>query len=713
MIPFARSLSLLAFAFAVSSCSKKTSEQENARVAPVVPTVLKSNQLAGTPSTFLSSQAQSPVHWQQWRPSLLEDAQQSQRLIVALVGSARFPGSTETLQAISNATNLVKRLNNDFIPVLIDGEISRDSMLLSAALSAELNEPIGFPFLVIISPDGAPVTWKVINYRDDQEVTDLFNQALEVIERLWHDDPTYVKKDSLGKLNTRRENPPQPEEEIKDPAERAARLTIAVQKICHLWDESTGTLDSLGGLFPSEALSLLSRASVAPSLPETLRSDCRDAAKGLAGILLKSAMIDPLDGGIYPARVGPSWNFTLSNRDCITQAEAILALVDLHQFTQQDGALSTALDAAAFAENDFLTRDGLFSITRQPKPSSPSRLMWSIGDISMALKDTEFEVWKAASDLRTLGNLPPEADPQRRTFRKNALHRGRSMEEVAAKLGIPVDETTALYASGRQKLLETREKLMPSPPKDDTPSALASFMMIRAYAQLFTATGDASWKEKAAQLGERCRTAFGQARFLNERPGATPDPMSDSRAYTYAMAARASLDLAAITLDDQWNRWAVDLMTLLGENFVNQEGDRLSESREGFAIVPFPFEDRSMIFGPSTAGTLRQNLQSLIKTGQAIPPGLRHWTLALPPIDKLPVIFMDSINALIAEENSSTLLLAESADADTQAAATRLPLRKIERKIDPSASDPIKFIAPGGEERILTSAGQVQALPGE
>ncbi len=707
-----RTLTATAALLALTACSDKKDAADSKTPEPVIASHLKANQLDGTPSTFLSGNAESPIHWQTWKPSLLEDADKAHRLIVAFVGSSRFPGSAETLAAIESSPALVADFNRYFIPVLIDGEISRDTMLLSAALASEVNESVGFPFMVVLSPDGAPVTWKVLNYRSNEDTLAQVSNALEVIKRLWKDAPDYVRTDSLAKLNRRREHPAKPEPLYESAAERRTKLIEAVQQISSLWDQSSGSLDTLGGLFPAEAMSLLARASRSETISPRLRKRCDAAASAMADQLLASAMIDPLDGGVYSGRIGPSWDFPIPARNCITQAEAVIAMVDLHQFANVPGAVEVATRAAEFAENMFATEDGLFAIRRVLAPSDPTEALWRVDDLELNLDADQFTVWKSMSDFKSLGNLPPEADPARRTFRQNSLRMMKTPEQVAAEVGMPVEDVKKHLEAGRKSLLKARATLHPLPPKDATPSATASFSMIRAYAALFTATGDENWKTKALKLGENCRDAFGQARFLNERPGANPDPMSDSRAFTYALAARASLDLAAITLDDQWTRWATDLMTLLGENFVSQEGDRLSESREGFAIIPFPFEDRSMIFGWSTAGIVRQNLQSFVKTGQPVPPGLRRWQQSLPPIDTVPVIFMDTIAALLAEFDAGTLYLGGEAPPEAIQAATALPLRAFERKIEATQSEAIKFVAPGGEETILPSADAVKDLAG-
>ena len=708
-----RPLLALLLAIGLSACGKKSDVSKGKTEDPVIPQALKSNQLRGTPSTFLSTHSDSAIHWQTWKPSILEDAEKSQRLIVALIGSARFPGSAETMNALESSPDLVSRLNEDFIPVLVDGEISRDTMLLSAALAAEQGMNIGFPFVVVISPDGAPISWKVMTYANDADTIDQFNSAVEIVSRLWNDSKDYVRSDSLNKLNRRRESPPEPEPSVEDPQERMARFTESIRQLTNLWDESTSSFDTLGGLFPSNLMTLMAHASQAKVLSPAIREKCTDVIRGMSSTILDSAMVDPLDGGIYSARIGPSWNYPMPTRDCITQADAIVSCVNLHSLCEVPNALMIAIKAANFAEESFQTSEGLFSITRAMAAVDPTSIMWNIGDIATNLSDEEFEVWKMTSDLKSLGNLPPEADPSRRSFRKNVLFNSLTSEEIAAQLGISAEEAAQRLESGRMKLVKARENLHPQSAKENTPSALASFQMVSAYCYLYTATGDSQWREKAEKLGSLCRKSFGEARFLNERPGSHPDPMSDSRAYTYSIAARASLDLASVTLDDQWNRWAIDLMTLLAENFANSDGTRLAESREGFEIIPFPFEDRAMIFGPSTAGMVRQNLQSLKNADFPVPPGLTRWLNSLPDLARNPIVYVDTLDALFAEAEAGGLFVGEKVPEEAREAVSRLPIRLFERKIGGTVPGAIKFIAPGGEESILKTASDVQALGGQ
>jgi hypothetical protein len=226
--------------------------------------------------------------------------------------------------------------------------------------------------------------------------------------------------------------------------------------------------------------------------------------------------------------------------------------------------------------------------------------------------------------------------------------------------------------------------------------------MISAYAALFTATGDAAYRDKALGLGEKCRTAFGASRFLNERPGDNPEQMSDGRAFTYTLAAQAALDLGGITLEDEWYQWAQDMSTLLGENFLI-DGERLVETREPARIVNLNFEDRLMVFGESTAGMVRINLGRLKALGFQTPPSLRPWTESLPDLKSYPIIHTDVVRALALEGSRAVVVAGTEAPGEIVGLISELPLECFERRSSQNLGEGVEVRDANGTRRSFSS----------
>jgi uncharacterized protein YyaL (SSP411 family) len=700
---------LAAFASALFFAACGDEQPADGGEAATVPETLRRNQLAGTPSTFLANAAASPIHWQRWNPEVLETARRANRPLFVIAGSARYPGCFETLRAIERKPALVRRLNEDFVPVLVDIEICRETALLASSLSAESNQPISFPFVFLVSPSGAPISWQPVNYADDRSVYEFFDNSASVVARLWQESPDYVKDDSRRKLESRQEAEYQPLPTVGERGDRETLYRSASRRLNSFYDEDIRTLFGSGGIFPHGLLDALALAAVNPELPADQREDSRSSLEGLLATLLASGMVDPLDGGIYRSRRLPTWYAPSRLRDCPGQARAIGVLSRISGLGLAEDALPVALRAAAFAEERFQLKDGLFSVCGVPGPSPDKEWMWTLDQLREALDKDEAKLWIEISASEELGNLPSESDPRRRYFRLNSLAVRHSPEDAAARVGLDPGRARALFESGREKLLAAREARFPAPELDATPSARASFRMISAYAWLFTATGDEAWLTKAVALGERCREAFGGSRFLNERPGENPEEMSDGRAFTYALAITAALDLGAVTLDDAWNLWAQDLLTLLGENFVAESG-KLVEARPEVRVIPISYEDRSMVFTESTAGLLAINLGRLRALGFETPPGLQSRIHALPPVHRRPIVHTDFIRSLALEFSRHTLAIGPEGPEPIRRRALTLPLESFERRASEAAGAAVRVTAPDGETTAVESADALEAL---
>jgi uncharacterized protein YyaL (SSP411 family) len=689
------------------SCKSEPSNEEQSRTPPEIVPELQKNQLAGEPSAYLSVAAESKINWQPWSPEILEFAQKSQRMIIVMVGSARYTGCFEALEALEKNPTLVRRINQEYVPVLTDIDLTRETSLLAYNLSAETRTPVSFPFIILLSPEGNPVTWHSVQYQSDRDLLAFFDNSLEVIGRLWNDSPSYALSDSAEKAELRRDNLRKPDEDVPEMAERQRQYEVAMRQLGSYYDDDLNAMAGSGGLFPFGIFDSLTLAIHDQSLPESQRKLYRETLDSFVQTLLKSAMVDPLDGGIHPARRGTSWNLVAGRRECSSQARAGRILARMHQLGDYPNTLEAAINTTRYAEERFQTPDGLFSLSEKPDDSDPKLWLWTVAQVSSVLSDEEFKVWKNYSELNEIGNLPSEADPDRTYFRLNSLTAARTAEEVSQATGIDLDQVRTLIESGRKKLNKARADRVQRSAPDPSPSALASFRMVSCYAALYTATEDSSYLEKAIKLGKASREHFLKNRFLNERPDAEPEGSSDGRAFSYAVAVQAGLDLGAVTLEDEWYSWAQDLTTLLSEHFVTEQG-RLMEVREVSKVVNIDYEDRMMVFDDSTAGLVRLNLQRLRAIGFQTPPALSPWLVSMPDLQKFPIVFTDSLIAISHEWNHTLVQIGPDAPEEVTNAVRTLPLQLFARRRMDSGG--VKITFNDGREVEVDQADDIKSL---
>ncbi|WP_193214093.1 DUF255 domain-containing protein [Luteolibacter marinus] len=696
---------LLAALLVNPSCRDHEATAVKAGKVPVVdPRLLENRMQAGAPQGLLASRADSPVHWQHWDPAVLTRASKANRLVVAFIGSATYPGCVDSLDAIDRNSALVARLNDEFVPVLVDLDLAREAGLAAGLLSQELKLPVGFPFLLVLSPTGNEVAWRPIHYRSEETIDDVFTASIDVVARMWQEDPEYVERNSTKDHANRLARLPRPDTSPPDAAVRSEFLTSSARQLVSLYDADIGTLSGTGGLLPIGILQCLASASLDPEMPRDVATRSGKAVAAFADNVLKSAMVDPLDGGIYASRRGKSWNLPTTNRNCMTQARAARAFVTLHAATAEPGALDAAVGAVRFAEEQFAVQDGLFANQRQPQPDTPNDGLWTLEQIESILTPKETELWTACCDLKALGNL---TDAGGDFFRLNSLGFRTGLREAAVSVGIDPADAAGILESGRLKLLAARQARQTASSPASAALAAPSFRMISAYAAVFTATGDSTFRDKAVALAGRCRETFAKGNLLVEQNPPLPAETCDARAFTYALAIQAALDLAEITLDENWRIWAGDLATTVAENFVTDDG-KLVEARPAVTPLQMPIEDRVMLFDDSTAGIMRMNLARLDSLGQPPPPAIAPWMTSLPPMGIFPVICTDSILATAFARSRVILELPADASAEWRDAVTRLPLDRIARRI--GTANAVSARRPDGSVMVIQDPGDLPKI---
>ena len=698
---------LLALAALGTSCRERGKAGANSAFNPVVAPELGQNAMSKAPQGFLSSRADSPVHWQHWEPEMLQRAGDARRLVFAFIGSSRYPGCVETLDAIDRDKMLAERLNREFVPVLVDLDLCPEAGLAASVLCQEIRMPVSFPFILVLSPDGNEVTWRPVPYSPETDLQEIFDGATDVVANMWRESPGYVERNSALDHANRLGRMPKADAIPATPEERDALLARSLRQLVSLYEQDAGTMSGAGGLLPLGILQCLASASLDPDTPPETARRSREVVGKFGRTILYSAMIDPLDGGVYSSRRGNSWDLPMIHRSCATQARAARALVTLYRATGDPRALEVALGAVKFAEEQYPAQGGLFASQRLPGKASTADWLWSLEQIDQTLAGPEAALWKALCGISGMGNLALEADPAREYFRLNSLGFRSTLAAAAEKAGISADEAAKLLESGRKKLLKARTARVPDRLPCPAASAAASFRMVSAYAALFTATGDPKWRENAVALAERSRQTFAPGNTVVEQSPGEPAAVCDARAFTYALAIQAALDLAEITLDEGWRIWAGDLATIAAEAFVDDAG-RLREARPGSTPLQLPAEDRVMLFDDSTAGMMRMNLTRLEALGQTPPPALAPWLRSLPPFTAAPVIFTDSILAASFTRSRVVVHLPENASEEWKEAACRLPLDRISRRV--GKVPVLKATSPDGKEIGLETPASLDAL---
>jgi hypothetical protein len=319
-----------------------------------------------------------------------------------------------------------------------------------------------------------------------------------------------------------------------------------------------------------------------------------------------------------------------------------------------------------------------------------------VEDVQKALGPEDAEWWIKATGMKGLGNLPSEVDPRREFFRCNTLSLARTVAQLAAEQSQPLDAFTPRFEVAKAKLLAIRNERMGKTLRDDTAHAASTFRMVSAYAAAFVATGDDAYREKAAALLQRARNAFAVGPRLREFTTDAPPAVGAGRAFLYALAMQAILDVAAISSDDQWLLWSEDLATTSAELFTGN--GFLKECPDDAKLIDLPVTDLVMLFDDSTAGLVSLAECRLAEIGRPLVAGFSQLATPMPTyaLDR-PVLHTDLLLATVARHYKVTAVYGADLSPALKLAVERLPLRVVQRR----AARPADQVPAGAVKLLL------------
>jgi uncharacterized protein YyaL (SSP411 family) len=686
---------------AAGSCRKR--EQVTVVAPPVVATELHANRVGDLPGAVYASQAQSRIHWQPWEPVTFERAQAAKRLVFVLIALPQYRSFYTVLNELERDAGLVATLNSKYVPVLVDGDAAREVGLLTADLASEFRRAVQLPMFVWMSPEANPVAWIPVVADRPGQVREVFDKSHAMVSRTWESSPEYVTANSALDNGNRRERIAKRWKADLASTEPAVDVIRALRQLSSLYDPVSRSFDEAGGLFPTGGLEALASAVLSPAVRDEIRARSLRTLREMMEDLLPSAMFDPLDGGLFAARRRGAWALPVFERDGARQAQAVAALCRVYHATGDDLVRERALGVLAHLEACNATPDGLFALGAGP--AQPARQwLWTVAEIQQALPPEDAAWWLKATSMRGLGNLPSEADPRREFFRCNSLGMGQRKAAIAAELGLAPEVFAARYEATRKRLLEVRTARMGEARKDEVAHAGTTFRMVSAYAAAYCATGDVTFRERAVKLLTNARQTFSDGANLWLYTTKTPPSIAAGRAFLYALALQASLDVADVTEDETWLRWADDLATTAAERFTAT--DFLKECPDNAEIIELPITDVVMLFDESSAGLISAAEGRLAARGRPLVASFSRLATPLPlfAVDR-PILYTDLIQATLVRHHAPLVVLGKELPEALKTAVTRLPLRLVKRRSATAADE-----VPAGAIKIKLADGTAQTV---
>jgi uncharacterized protein YyaL (SSP411 family) len=303
----------------------------------------------------------------------------------------------------------------------------------------------------------------------------------------------------------------------------------------------------------------------------------------------KGGIHDQVGNGFARYSVTKDWSLPHFEKMLYDQAQLLPVYLDAYLATKRSDLLNAVHDIATYltsppmhAESGgFFSSEDADSLYRSSdkEKREGAFYVWTLKEFQEILGDRDAEILARYYNVRDEGNVAPEHDAHDELINQNVLAiNNTTPEDVAKQFALSEDEVKSVLRSGRQKLLDHRNKERPRPALDDkivvswnglaigalarTAAAISSQDAERASTYIAAAEKAASFIQKEL-YDSSSKTLI---RVYREGPGDAPGFADD-----YAYLISGLIDLYEATFNTSYLQWADDLQQTQLKMFWDQQ----------------------------------------------------------------------------------------------------------------------------------------------
>ncbi|HKK05566.1 MAG TPA: DUF255 domain-containing protein [Gammaproteobacteria bacterium] len=397
------------------------------------------NELAGSPSPYLTMHAADPVHWQRWGTAAFARARREHKLIYVTSGYYACRWCHVMQHESYENPEIAALLNRDFIPVAVDRELSPalDARLIDFA--ERTRGQAGWPLNSFVTPEGYPLVG--VTYMPPDQLKDL----LVRLGARWRAD-----REGLSELAR------------KASAELSAQAAAGKQKLAltgaetrrlrrALTDSARAQADELQGGFGDQ-----NKFPMVPQL-DALLGIYRDTRDEHLASFLRLTLDHMADGGLHDHLAGGFFRYTVDPGWQVPHFEKMLydnALLARLYLNAGDVLKAPAYTRIGRQTLDFMLR--AFGPGGRGLAASLSAVdahgveggayLWQRAEVRKLLSAPQYRVAARVWGL----DGPPALE------HGYHLVQARSPKDVAAELELPAAKVQALLEAARRRLLAAR-----------------------------------------------------------------------------------------------------------------------------------------------------------------------------------------------------------------------------------------------------------------
>jgi uncharacterized protein YyaL (SSP411 family) len=343
----------------------------------------------------------------------------------------------------------------------------------------------------------------------------------------------------------------------------------------------------------------------------------------------KGGIHDQIGNGFARYSVTTDWSLPHFEKMLYDQAQLLPVYLDAYLATKRPDMLEAVHDIATYlttppmhAESGgFFSSEDADSLYRSSdkEKREGAFYVWTLKEFQEILGDRDAEILARYYNVRDEGNVAPEQDAHDELINQNVLAINvTTPSDLAKQFALSEEEARKIAQSGRQKLLDHRNKERPRPALDDkivvSWNGLAIGALARTAAALSSQDSSRSstylaGAEKAASFLQKHlynSTSKTLTRVYREGPGDAPGFADD-----YAYLISGLIDLYEATFNTAYLQWADELQQSQLKLFWDAEHLGFFSTPENQTDLIMRLKDGMDNAEPGTNGVSARNLDRL------------------------------------------------------------------------------------------------------
>jgi uncharacterized protein YyaL (SSP411 family) len=571
------------------------------------------NRLIHETSPYLLEHAHNPVDWYPWGAEALARAKAEDKPILTSVGYSACHWCHRMAAESFENESIAQLMNDNFVCIKVDREERPDIDALYMQATQALTGSGGWPMTVFLTPEGLPFYAGTYFPPQDrygmpgfptllQRLSDYYRNRREKIEETAAQFRDFysrrVRLAEAAPISLDLENT-QIDPEV---------LSTAAQNLAASFDKVSGGFGRAPKFPHPMALDFLLQQHLRERADKT--ESAVDEARAATGATGPSAALDMVEltlekmahGGMYDQIGGGFHRYSVDDRWLVPHFEkmlydnALLSRAYLHAWQVTGNPLYRRIceEILDYVQREMTSPEGGFYSTQDADSEGEEGkyYLWTPEEVKAVLGEEDAALFCACFDVSERGNFE----------HKNILHVGHSLEEIAKREGVSIEQLEQALKRGRDKLYDARAKRV-WPARDEKILTAWNGMMLRSYAEAARVLGRADYRAIAERSADFLLTKLaGGGRVL--RTYKNGQAKLNGYLEDYAHLALALLALYEASFNPRWFTEARRLADQMLDLFWDQQdGGFFDTGSDHETLVGRPKEltDNATPSGNSTA----------------------------------------------------------------------------------------------------------------